>query len=67
MAMSKKHYEALALAVREAYIAQEYCSRDAEYAVALVAQNIAQVCYADNHNFNKTTFYSACIPKEHET
>jgi len=64
MAMSKKQFEALAAAIRAAYDAQTYRQREARIAVGLVAQNIAQVCYADNRNFDKAKFYNACIPME---
>lgn len=63
MALSKKTYIAVADAIRAAYEAQEYTFPVASKAVALVAQNLAKVFYADNQNFDKAKFYEAAIPK----
>lgn len=59
MSMSRKHYRALADALRQA---REYYP-EAETALTSVTRLVADVCAADNHHFRRQQFYDAAEPE----
>lgn len=55
MAMSRKHYEAIA---REVHVTRY--PPDSQPVVQDIAQNLADVFATDNPNFDRQRFYRAC-------
>lgn len=56
--MSRKHFEALAAAIKESYNQAE--TAEARSAVACTAAAIARVCLNDNPRFDDKRFIVAC-------
>lgn len=59
--MSKKHYIALAAAIRKEYDRDAYRQLDHDDAIVAVAENIADVLYEENPNFNREKFLLAAL------
>ncbi|MFF1693189.1 hypothetical protein ACFVXC_06105 [Streptomyces sp. NPDC058257] len=55
MAMSRKHYRAIARALRQA---REYYPDDTN-GIDYVMRELAGICAEDNHHFRRQTFYDA--------
>lgn len=58
MAMTRKHFKAIAAAIREANLNNEN-EREA-IRLRIVTEKLADVCKADNDRFNKAKFMEAC-------
>lgn len=58
--MTRKHYKAIAAAIREARSAPFVRA----YSGDAVMHHIADVCAADNPRFNRARFIAACVPPQ---
>ena len=67
MAMSKKHYKAVAKAINDTFIDYADAAPVARKAIALVAARVALVFKGDNTNFDMQRFVEACCKSEKQT